>query len=399
MRKGWTETTLGEVVEIQMGQSPDGSTYNIEGVGLPFMQGSAEFGEHYPKPEKWCSEPKKIAEIGDLLLSVRAPVGDTNFADQRIAVGRGLSVIRAKSSRSDTKFIRMFIQFSINEMISNSGSGMFSSITGQNLRNFSILLPPLNEQKRIVDLISSLDSYIDVLEQQAESARKSRNAVLHEKLSAGGDGWTKTTLKEVVAFSIGGVWGDEVGQSEFDVAVYRQTEFTDSGVLKTPADAIRSIKKSQLQSRALKYGDILIQKSAGTPTLPGRVVMIEKIPEDTAVFSNFLNLIRADATKCLPQYLFILLWLKHKNGIAFEYQRGTNIRNLDLQNYLHESINLPPLLEQKRIVDLISSMDHGISLTEKLISETKMLRSGLLSNLLSGEHEIPEDYDEVIGAA
>ncbi len=180
---GWTETTLGEVAEIQMGQSPDGSTYNSEGVGLPFMQGSAEFGEHYPKPEKWCSEPKKIAEIGDLLLSVRAPVGDTNFADQRIAVGRGLSVIRAKSSLSDTKFIRMFIQSNINEMISNSGSGMFSSITGQNLRNFSVFLPPLPEQKRIVDLISSMDDGISATEKLISDTKQLRSGLLSDLLS------------------------------------------------------------------------------------------------------------------------------------------------------------------------------------------------------------------------
>lgn len=180
---GWTETTLGEVTEIQMGQSPDGSTYNSEGVGLPFMQGSAEFGEHYPKPEKWCSEPKKIAETGDLLLSVRAPVGDTNFADQRIAVGRGLSVIRAKSFLSDIMFIRMFIQSNINEMISNSGSGMFSSITGQNLRNFTVFLPPLPEQKRIVDLISSMDDEISATEKLIKETKQLRSGLLSDLLS------------------------------------------------------------------------------------------------------------------------------------------------------------------------------------------------------------------------
>jgi type I restriction enzyme S subunit len=181
--EGWTETTLGEVAEIQMGQSPDGSTYNNQGVGLPFMQGSAEFGEHYPKPDKWCSEPKKIAEIGDLLLSVRAPVGDTNFADQRIAVGRGLSVIRAKSSFADTKFIRIFIQSNIGEMISNSGSGMFSSITGKNLRKFSVFLPPLSEQKRIVDLISTVDDGISATEKLIRETKQLRSGLLSDLLS------------------------------------------------------------------------------------------------------------------------------------------------------------------------------------------------------------------------
>jgi type I restriction enzyme S subunit len=157
------------------------------------MQGSAEFGAHYPSPEKWCSEPKKIAEPGDLLLSVRAPVGDTNFANQRIAVGRGLSVIRS-NSKSITEFIRLVIQENVSEMIASSGTGMFASITGKNLKGFEVKLPPLPEQKRIVDLISSLDSYIEALQQQLETAKRSRNAVLLELMTAGGDDWAEHKL-------------------------------------------------------------------------------------------------------------------------------------------------------------------------------------------------------------
>ena len=70
MRKNWTETTLGEIAEVNMGQSPPGDTYNTEGIGMPFMQGSAEFGEHYPEPVKFCSAPAKIAEIGVLKIRI-----------------------------------------------------------------------------------------------------------------------------------------------------------------------------------------------------------------------------------------------------------------------------------------------------------------------------------------
>jgi type I restriction enzyme S subunit len=70
MRDGWVETSLEDVAEVIMGQSPDGKSYNQSGEGLPFMQGSAEFGAHYPSPEKWCSEPKKIAEPGARLVEM-----------------------------------------------------------------------------------------------------------------------------------------------------------------------------------------------------------------------------------------------------------------------------------------------------------------------------------------
>jgi type I restriction enzyme S subunit len=182
MRDGWSEKTLDGIADVIMGQSPDGKSYNQEGKGLPFMQGSAEFGEHNPMPEKWCSDPKKIAEPGDLLLSVRAPVGDTNFADQRIAVGRGLSIIRA-NKKSLTEFIRLVIQMNVAELIASSGSGMFASITGKNLKEFKVNLPPLPEQERIVDLISSMDDGISATEKLISQTKQMRSGLLSDLLS------------------------------------------------------------------------------------------------------------------------------------------------------------------------------------------------------------------------
>ena len=178
----WVETTLEGIAVVVMGQSPDGKTYNQEGKGLPFMQGSAEFGEHNPVPEKWCSDPKKIAEPGDLLLSVRAPVGDTNFADQRIAVGRGLSIIRA-NKESLTEFIRLVIQLNVVELLASSGSGMFASITGKNLKEFKVNLPPLLEQKRIVEIINTIDQVISQTELTTSKAQNLRSGLLSDLLS------------------------------------------------------------------------------------------------------------------------------------------------------------------------------------------------------------------------
>jgi type I restriction enzyme S subunit len=178
----WVETTLDGIADVVMGQSPDGKTYNHEGQGLPFMQGSAEFGEHNPVPEKWCSDPKKIAEPGDLLLSVRAPVGDTNFADQRIAVGRGLSIIRA-NKLSLNEFIRLVIQIKVSELIASSGGGMFASITGKNLKQFKVNLPPLSEQKRIVEIIKTFDEFIAQTFLTTNEAKELKSGLLSDLLS------------------------------------------------------------------------------------------------------------------------------------------------------------------------------------------------------------------------
>ena len=92
--EGWTIARLDEVSVINMGQSPPSSTYNMEGDGLPFFQGKAEFQSFYPEPKKWCSIPSKVAQTEDILISVRAPVGPTNLASSECCIGRGLAAIK-----------------------------------------------------------------------------------------------------------------------------------------------------------------------------------------------------------------------------------------------------------------------------------------------------------------
>jgi len=99
-----TQVRLGDVCELNMGQSPESASYNTVTEGLPFYQGNADFGPIYPTPRVWCNSPVKIAEAGDLLVSVRAPIGALNFANERCCIGRGLAALRVKPD-SDSKFI------------------------------------------------------------------------------------------------------------------------------------------------------------------------------------------------------------------------------------------------------------------------------------------------------
>jgi type I restriction enzyme S subunit len=411
MRDGWVETSLVEVFE----SCKNGKNYkedeNQRGLPITRIQTIADGTINLQKVGFGNLEEVDCLDFllreGDILFShinSLPHVGKVAYVtDEHLPLVHGMNLLRMRfKSSCDSKFmfylmqhldmrekVRSIAQIAVNQV----------SVNITNLKLLPILLPQLSEQKRIADLISSVDSYIEALKKQLESAKILRNAVLLELLTAGGDDWVEATLGEMISYSIGGIWGDELGNSEIDVPVYRQTEFNDSGILTTPADAYRSISKSQLESRTLKHGDILIQKSAGTPTLPGRVVMVPDLGQEKATFSNFLNLLRPDQTKCISRFVFLHFWLMHKSGGAFEFQRGTNIKNLDLPSYLKEKIILPPLTEQKRIVEIITTFDAILSQTELAINYGQYLRSGLLSDLLGGQHEIPASYDKVIGAA
>ena len=101
---GWKWLKLGRIGEITLGQSPPSSSYRDTPEGLPFFQGKADFGATSPNPTSWCVSPRKIAEEGDILISVRAPVGPTNLADRQCCIGRGLASIRTGDG-ADTSFV------------------------------------------------------------------------------------------------------------------------------------------------------------------------------------------------------------------------------------------------------------------------------------------------------
>lgn len=149
----WQTKTLGEIATVQMGQSPPGKTYNSDGVGLPFFQGKAEFGEEYPTRVKWCSQPSRIAEAGDILLSVRAPVGPTNFATERCCIGRGLAAIRGEPKECNQRYIRYYLKRFESNIASRGVGSTFTAINRDDIERLELPVPPLEEQERIVRLL------------------------------------------------------------------------------------------------------------------------------------------------------------------------------------------------------------------------------------------------------
>ena len=178
---GWQQCVLPDFAHIVMGQSPPSTTYNRSGDGLPFFQGKAEFGDLYPTVNIYCSQPNKIAKQGATLLSVRAPVGPTNLAQQDCCIGRGLAAIHSCGGIAPKFLLHLFR--SIEPEISDKGTGStFKAITKGFVEGLHFGLPPLNEQRRIVakieELFSELDKGIESLKAARAKLNVYRQAVL-----------------------------------------------------------------------------------------------------------------------------------------------------------------------------------------------------------------------------
>lgn len=178
---------LKECCTIIAGQSPESKYYNSNGDGLPFFQGKADFGELYPSIRVYCSQPTKIAEKDDILLSVRAPVGPTNLAPCKVCIGRGLTAIRP-SEVLLTRYVLLFFRYFEAQLASKGTGTTFKAITQDVVKNLEIPIPPLPEQERIVarieELFSQLDAGVETLKKTKEQLVVYRQAVLKEAFAA-----------------------------------------------------------------------------------------------------------------------------------------------------------------------------------------------------------------------
>ncbi|MEQ9568173.1 MAG: restriction endonuclease subunit S, partial [Pseudomonadales bacterium] len=146
-----------DICKVIMGQSPPSTSYRTQPEGLPFFQGKAEFGDLYPKARKWCIQPNKIAIENDILLSIRAPVGPTNLANQECCIGRGLAALRTSQGVS-FKYLLNYLRYNAVELDRLATGTTFKAVSGKTVSSFPIRLTPENEQKRIVNKIESLQT-------------------------------------------------------------------------------------------------------------------------------------------------------------------------------------------------------------------------------------------------
>ena len=400
--KGWVWTKLGDVCEIILGQSPTSDTYNLIKEGLPFFQGKAEFTELYPIPEKWCSKPNKIAEPFDVLLSVRAPVGATNIADQQCCIGRGLAAIRYSENY---KFICHYLK-SIEQILDAKGTGTtFKAISGEIIREQNIHLPPLPEQHRIVAkieaLFSSLDKGIESLKTAQQQLKVYRQAVLkwafegkltNENVKDGElpKGWKWKQLKEITSVLGDGLHGTPVYSESGEYYFINGNNLSDGKVeIKENTKRI-AIAEYEKYKKPLNENTIFISINGtlgNTAFYNGENVVLGK----SACYFNVLNTVDKQYGRyCITSQRFINY--AHKNAT------GSTIKNVGLKAMREFEIPLPPTIEEQHAI--VSEIESRLSVCDKLeesithsLKQAEALRQSVLKKAFSGKL-VPQDPND-----
>jgi restriction endonuclease S subunit len=369
----WERKKLGQIATIIMGQSPPSSTYNLKGEGMPFFQGITEFTVKHPVAAKWCTKPQKIAEPNDILITVRAPVGATNIADQKCCIGRGLAVIRSSESN---EFILYYLQ-SIEKELSLKGTGtIFGGISGKILVDLELPLPSLKEQQRIADLFQSIEQSIAEAEEQDKKLLQLKNQLLRELF--GDKQQLGTYLKakdfEKVRFDklVHNI-SERVEPKETSLTTYVGLEHLDSDDLVIR----RKGKPEDVIGVKLKIykGDIIFGK---------RRAYLRKVAvsDFDGIASAHSMILRANEKNIEKDFLPYLIQSDVFMSRAVQISEGSLSPTIKWKVLAQQEFNVPKKEKQKALADLFKQFDATREEVKQQISTLKKLKQKLLNEIL-----------------
>lgn len=416
---GWVLAPLSIYVGVIMGQSPPSSAYNESGEGLPFYQGKAQFGQLYPTATNWCTEPTKIGEPGDVVISVRAPVGPTNVLRERSCIGRGLAALR---SLGGEQMHLLYTLRALERDIAALGVGStFVAVSKYDLDTFLIPVPPLAEQRRIVAKVDELMALCDRLEAQQQE-RETRHAALaraslarfadaptsanlnflfHDSYSIDSADLHKTILTLAIQGDLSSGSSDPVAWSEVKMkevcdlitdGEHATPQRVASGIPLATAKNVRDgfLDMSQTDYVALetaekcwkrckpKDQDILMVCVGATT---GRVCLVRNPPDMVLVRS--VSLLRPNIQRIEPTFLDLFLRSPSGQSQIWGGVRQNAQPCLYLGKMSEFTIQLPSIAEQRRIVEKVDELMALVDALETQLATARTLAEKLMEAVVA----------------
>jgi type I restriction enzyme S subunit len=356
--EGWSISSLGEMAVINMGQSPPSSEVNDSGDGLPFIQGNAEFGARFPSPRLFCKDCPKTVGAGDILLSVRAPVGELNVAPERLCIGRGLAGLRSINGNQD------FFYYALGGLAPAfarlSQGSTFDAINGKDLRGIPLILPPLDEQRRIAEVLRSVDEAIaaarDVVDQATSNLEAATSALT----------WGNSSSSS---------WRH--GRCDSFFVLQRGFDITEVQATPGPYRVISSSGPSYSHSAFAVEGPAVITGRKGRL---GTVFYSDDAcwPHDTVLWVK-------DFKGNHPRFVY---WKLRQMDLK-AYDAATSVPTLNRNNVHALEIAFPSLAEQIDISETLDAMLLAIERAEGQLLAQQAIKASVSSNLLSGHVRVP----------
>lgn len=401
---------LGAIANITMGQSPGSETYSSEENGLPFLQGCAEFGALYPLPEIYCDPPLRIAKKDSILISVRAPVGTMNVADQDYCIGRGLGSVHGIAGKTNTSFLRYAIAQNVSFLHRRSQGSTFLAISSGELRLLPIPDIGLTTQGRIAEVLSILDRTIEKTEALIAKYQQIKAGLMHDLFTRGvtADGklrppreqapelyqetsigwipkeWKVGKLSQYLDPLTGikpGPFGSSLTKSNHvsgGFRVYGQEQVI-AGSLEIGEYYITQAKFQEMAAFEVQAEDVLI-------SLVGTVgcVLVAKPPFERGIINPRLMRLRPARKVGLSGFIKQLLLSANVRRQLDALAGGGTMPVINGKIVRRLVIPLLSFDEQSKIFERIDAIDGTIASTSNTFAQLQQQKSGLMSDLLTG---------------
>jgi type I restriction enzyme S subunit len=382
MKQGWEIKKLGEVCKVIAGQSPEGKYYNSEGNGMPFYQGKKEYREKYiGEPTTWTTKITKEAEAGDILMSVRAPVGPVNFATQKICIGRGLSAIRA-GKNIDKEFLFNYLIKHESEIEGNAGA-VFNSINKTQIESLEIPLPPLPEQQRIVSILDECFAAIAKAKANAEQNLKNARELFESYLQGvfENGNWEKKELRELTTVLGDGLHGTPKYTIDGEYYFINGNNLNDGKIEFKENTKRVNIDEFNKHKKNLTNRTVLVSINGTLGNIAfynGEKIILGK----SACYFNLKENVDNGFVKYVLSSPYFI-------NYAHREATGATIKNVSLKTMREFKVPLPPLKEQQTIVRQLDALRAETQKLEAIYQQKLLnleeLKKSVLQKAFAGE--------------
>ncbi len=360
---------LKEVCKINMGQSPDSSSYNDKKEGLPFYQGNADFGERYPITRVWCNAPTKIAQPEDILISVRAPIGALNYTKEECCIGRGLAAITPNKSKVSSEFVYWFLKGKNAELNSKGTGSTFKAINRKILEE--TMIPDLDFEKQH-EYAQILEKTYDVIQQRKYELEQFDELIRSRFVEMFGDPeenqfeWITSTVGNLISSCEAG-WsgnGTQRKKNDGEIAVLKVSAVTkgyfdpDECKVLDDQDAIKKYVYPQA-------GDLLFSRANTREMVGATAVITQDYPEH--ILPDKLWKVRfCDVANVW--YMKYILSSQSIRSIFSSVSTGTSgsMFNVSMEKFKSIRVPLPPIELQQQFADFVAQVDKSKVAVQKI---------------------------------
>ena len=367
---------LTEYCTLNMGQSPDSKTYNTQGNGLPFYQGNADFGETHPITRVWCSAPVKTAENGDILISVRAPIGAMNTAVERCCIGRGLAALTPIRNKCSKQFLYYALQSKVDSLIAQGTGSTFKAISKKVLEATYIPAYSSDEQEHISNTIGRVDRAVAARRNQLillDQLVKSRFVELFGVYPLNPKGWETATIRDIVTDVRYGSSRPAVDGGKYPYL--RMNNITYGGELDLTDSKRIDIPDNELDKCTVRRGDVLFNRT-NSKELVGKTCVYNR--DEMMVLAGFVIRVRV-TERILPEFLSAFLNTDFsKRMLLGMCKAAIGQANINAQEMQDIGIYLPPTELQRQFVQFKEQTDKSKLAVQKSLEELEILKKSLM---------------------